>query len=48
MAKQMGEIGQQAFFLTSAAEEAAKEDQQASSYLLCELARLQLDASAVD
>jgi len=46
--KQMGDITQQAFFCTTAAEEAGKDDRQARSFLLCELARLQLAAGQVD
>ena len=42
VARQMSDITQQAFFCKTAAEEVAKEDRQAKSYILCELARLQL------
>jgi len=45
VAKQMGELAQQTFFCSSCAEEAAKDDKQAHSYLLSELARMQLDQS---
>jgi len=48
VARQMSDIAQQAFFCTTAAEEVAKEDRQAKSYILCELARLQLDSGQVD
>jgi len=47
VAKQMDELAEQAFFCTTCAEEAAKEDTQAHAYLLCELARLQLDSAEV-
>jgi 26S proteasome regulatory subunit N9 len=45
--KQMGSLSQQTFFCTSCAEEAKKEDKQAHSYLLCELARMLLEGSEV-
>ena len=48
VAKQLGDTSQQAFFCKTAAEEAGKDDRQARAYLLCELARLQLDANQVD
>ena len=48
VAKQLGDVSQQAFFCKSAAEEAAKDDRQARSFILCELARMQLDAGQVD
>jgi len=48
VAKQMDDIAQQTFFCTTAAEEASKDDRQARSFLLCELARMQLEAGQVD
>ena len=39
VAKQLGDIAQQAFFCKTAAEEAAKDDRQARAFLLCELGR---------
>jgi len=48
VAKQMSDITQQAFFCTAAAEEAGKDDRQARAFLLCELARMQLDANQPD
>lgn len=47
VARQMPDSGQQAFFCKTAAEEASKDDRQASSYILCELARMHLDANQV-
>ncbi len=47
VAKQMSELAQQTFFCTTCAEEVAKDDKQAHSYLLCELARMQLEGSEV-
>ena len=48
VAHQMPDSEKQAFFCKQAAEEAGKDDKQASSYILCELARLQLDAGQVE
>lgn len=48
VAKQLGDIAQQAFFCKTAAEEAAKDDRQARAFLLCELARMHLEAGQVD
>ena len=48
VAKQLGDTSQQAFFCKAAAEEAGKDDRQARAFILCELARLQLDAGQVD
>lgn len=47
VARQMTDSGQQAFFCKTAAEEAGKDDRQASSFILCELARLHLEANQV-
>lgn len=48
VAKQMADAEKRTFFCTQAAEETGKDDKQASSYILCELARLHLDASQVE
>uniref|UniRef100_A0A7S2CM25 PCI domain-containing protein n=1 Tax=Haptolina brevifila TaxID=156173 RepID=A0A7S2CM25_9EUKA len=47
VARQMPDSAQQSFFCKAAAEEAGKDDKQASSYILCELARMHLDANQV-
>jgi len=48
VARQTTDPEKQAFFCKQAAEEAAKDDQQASSFILCELARMHLDAGQVE
>ena len=46
VARQMPDA-ERAFFCKTAADEISKEDRQASSYILCELARMHLDAGLV-
>ena len=48
VSKQLADIQAQTFFCTTAAEEAGKDDRQARSFILCELARLKLDAGEVE
>lgn len=48
VAKQLGDISKQGAFCLAAAEEASKDNQQARAFLLCELARMQLEAGLVD
>ena len=48
VARTMADIEKQTFFCTTAKEEIGKDDQQASSFLLCELAKMLLDAGQVD
>lgn len=47
VAKSFDDASKQTFFCTAAAEECGKDDQQASSFIQCELARLLLDAGQV-
>lgn len=47
VAQQYGDIQKVAFFLKGAAEEARKDDREASSYILCELARMLLEANQI-
>jgi 26S proteasome regulatory subunit N9 len=47
VARQMTDTAQQAFFCKMAAEECSKDDKQASSFIMCELAQLHLDAGQV-
>jgi len=47
VARQSPDSAQQAFFCKTAAEEAGKDDRQASSYILCELARMHLEVNQV-